>query len=101
MIQAAQGSMERAELFNSCFAKAFSPNLQASVEPQTDKVDSAIESNFDPVTVKNRLTALSASIATGPDDFCNTLLRGAVDGLTLPLSLIFHRGYQEGIVRAS
>ena len=30
-----------------------------------------------------------------------TLLRDAADGLVLPLSLIFHRGYQEGIVPAS
>ena len=82
--------MERAELFNSCFAKAFSPKLHASVKPPNDKVDFAVEPNFDPFTVRNRLSALSASIATEPDGFCNTLLRGAADGLAPPLSLIFH-----------
>ena len=63
------GSIERVELFNSCFVKAFSPNLHASVEPQNDKVNSLIEFNSDPATVKNHLVALSASTATDPDDF--------------------------------
>ena len=47
------------------------------------------------------MAALSASTTTDPDGFCNTLLRGATDGLALPLSLIFHRRYQESIVPAS
>ena len=64
------GSMERAELFNSYFVKAFGSNPHASVEQQTDKVDSSIEPNFDPTTVRNCLAASSASTATDPDSFC-------------------------------
>ena len=74
---------------------------EASVEQQNDKVDSAIEPNFDSATVRNRLAALSASTATDLDVFFNTLLCDAADGLVLLLSLIFHRGYQEGIVPVS
>ena len=69
------GSMERAKLFNSCCAKAFSLNLHASIKPQTDMIDSAIELNFDPATARNRLAALSASTVTDLDGFCNNVAR--------------------------
>ena len=54
--------------------------------------------NFDLETVRKRLSKLSSSKAIDPDGLSNILFRGIVSGVALPLSLIFHTSYQEGLV---
>ena len=56
------------------------------------------EPNFDLETVRKSFSKLSSSKAIDPDGLLNILLRGIAPGVALPLSLIFHKSYQEGLV---
>ena len=89
--------LDQAELFNNFFYKQFSSasNYDLSVDysnPENFKID------FSESRIKSILNAINASKAMGPDKIHGRILKHCSQSLSKPLSILFQKSYNSGII---
>ena len=92
--------LEMAEEFNRCYANAFGRNGNIRTSPpaqfHTHELLTTIE--FLPETVAEKLLGLKPFAAPGPDGIHPRILRECANELATPLSIIFNKSMEEGIL---
>ena len=96
------GDKSMAEAFNKSFASVFGPRQGAHVTPieifrghEDEKLKTVFFSSED---VTRRLKSLKPTSAPGPDGIHPRLLKECANELGQPLSIIFNRSMEEGIL---
>ena len=92
-------SQEMAEMFNRHYAKVFTEE-DANLPPNPPPIDCPEMSDihFSPYMVTEVLKKLKNSSSPGPDEISQRVLKETADEISLPLSILFEKSMQSGVV---
>ena len=89
---------DQAEIFNSYYATVFTRtvvDIQSVDHPTTNLIEDV---EIDVERVMNTIDGLKAKSASGPDDIGNLVLKELKEQLSSPLSVLFRKSLDEGVV---
>ena len=89
-----------ATLLNNTFSSVFTVEDQTNVPhcPSLSQQFSVTDVHFDRESIKKKIMKLKCSSSSGPDNISSRFLQNHVDSLVTPLSIIFSKSLESGIV---
>ena len=89
-----------ATILNDTFSGVFTVEDLSNIPycPPMSQLYSVTDAYFDPETIKRKILNLKTSSSSGPDKISSRFLQNHVDSLTVPLSIIFTKSLESGIV---
>ena len=89
-----------ASILNNTFSTVFTVEDQSNVPhcPPLTQQFSVTEVHFDLESIKKKIMKLKCSSSSGPDNISSRFLQNHVDSLVSPLSIIFSKSLESGIV---